>query len=199
MVPISTTAAGIITGYSNKFGALTSVAGGILCLSQLFSPENLADFATGIIDGLQAAAGQIVAGLLDFVGSVVSNTIMGVTGIISTQLYIIQEFINDIAQTVAMIRGLIESLDDIAKDTLAFLKDSANCDFAAAELGKCLVAGIVEDITRKSASTLVDGSLQYQAKVLDATSNLVGANSPINQFIYKSQMFANKALIQQRF
>jgi hypothetical protein len=195
MGQISMTAAGILTGYSNQFGALTSVAGGILCLSQLFTADGLA----GIWAGIQAAAGEVIAGLLDFVGTVVSDTIMAVTGMVSTRLLIIQDFINDIAQTVALIRAALSSLDDLAKATLDFLMGAANCNFAAAELGKCLAAGVIADLTRKTTSSLVEGSLEYQATVLNATAKLVGPDSGINKFINKSQMFANKAMIQQQF
>ena len=199
MGQISTAASGILTGYSTQYGSIVSVAGGILCLAQLFTPEGLAGLTSGILSGLNAAAGEVIAGLLDFVSTTIANTVAAITGIISTQLAIIGSFIQDIAQTIALIIATVRSLDDIAKATLDYLKSAANCNFNAAELGRCIAASVVADITRKAAPTIIEGTLAFENRAIDATTNLLGTDTAINNFVYRSQMFANKAAIQQQF
>lgn len=199
MGAISTTAAGVITGYSSQLGSLTSVAKGIMCIPQLLSPSGLAGLTSGILGTLNAVAGEVIAGLLEFVGTVVASTIAHITGVISSQLAAIQMFVADIAQTIALIIGVLTSLDDIAKDTWKFLTDGQNCQFAAAELGKCIVAGLIEEMKPKIAMALQEGSISYSEKINDLTANLLGPEATIAKFTEKSQMFANKAAIQQVF
>jgi phage-related protein len=195
---IAVTAGGLITGYSNQFGALTSVAKGILCIPQLLSPSGLKNLTAGIMGALSAVAGEVIAGLLGFVGTVVSRTIENITGIISSQIAAINAFIEDISATITLIKSIIGSLDDIAKNTMKFLLDGQNCQFAAAELGKCIVGGILEEITNKAARDLSIGSLDYHKKVQDITTKLIEPERIIGKFNKKAQMFANKAAIQQR-
>lgn len=197
MGPITMATGGMITGYSNQLGAITSVAKGILCLPQLLSPENLKNLTAGILGELSRSAGEIVGGLLMMISSTITNTINAITGAISAELAVINSFLQDIANSIAMIIGVISSLDDIVKGTIAFLLDGQNCQFAAAELARCLVGEIIGDITRKQAMEMNKSLDKYNEKVFNITQKIAGPDTTINRFIGKSQMFANKAIIQQ--
>lgn len=199
MGALATATGGILTGVNTGFDSITTVAKGIMCLPQLLSPNGLKYLTAGIVSTLANTAGQFISGMLNFVSTTISRTIDNITGVIGSQLNAISNFIRDINESITLIKTYLRSLDERAKATLDFLLDSENCAFAAAELGKCIINDIINEIPKKTAKSLSDGTLNYNNKVLDVTTQLLAPEKSITKFMNRAQLFANKAQTQQLF
>jgi len=196
---VTNATSGILSGFNRKFDMVTGVAKGILCLPQLFSPKNLKNLTANVGKALVQYANGVVAGLTNFVTSTIVRHIQNITGVISSQLRLINDFIKDINESITLIKQTAKSLVTKVKNTLDFLKDTENCSFAAAELGKCIISDILDDVPRATAKQLVNGSLDLNKKVSDITNGLTHPSKSITKYLNQSQMLANKASIQQLF
>jgi formyltetrahydrofolate synthetase len=199
MGQLTNTASGILTGINSKFDGITSMAKGVLCLPQLFSPENLKYLTANIGTYLAAYAANVVTSLANFVTDTISRNIQNVAGVITSQLNAINNFIKDIKEAIQLIKTYAENLEQKMKDTWDFLTDTENCNFAAAEIGKCLISDILDELPKSVTKGLSDGTLDLNNKVLDITEKLRAPEKSLTRYYNQAQKFGNKARIQQMF
>ena len=196
---VTNSTSGIISGLNAKFDGITSVAKGILCLPQLLNPAKLKGLTANVGKMLTAYASNVVTGLANFVTATVTRNIQNVTGAIGEQLNKINNFISDIKESIQLIKTTAKALVDKAKNTWDFLTDTENCSFAAAELGKCIISDILDDIPRSVSKQLSEGTLDLNNRVRDITEGLTAPGRAITGYINQAQTLANRASIQQRF
>jgi len=199
MGALATATGGILTGVSTKLGGVISVAKGILCLPQLFSPNSLKYLTANIGNFLAAYASNVITSFTNFVTDTVTRNIQNATGITTSQLNAINNFIKDIKETIQLIKTFAETFEQQVTDMWEFLTDKENCDFAAAELGKCLISDVLDELPKSITKQLSDGTLDLNNKVLDITEKLRGPEKSLTRYYNQAQTFANKARIQQAF
>jgi hypothetical protein len=187
---ISTTTSGILTGVSNKVGALTSVAKGVLCLAQVFTPQGLSNLTSGVLTTLTTYATSVVTGLTTMITSMAVQTVNNITGLIVG-------IVTDITDSVTMIKDYLQNLDDAAKDIKKYLLDQQNCNFTAAEIASCLLGDVVDDITNSVAKKISEGTTKLDDAVSDISSKILTPEKTISKYLDQAQSFANKAKIQQ--
>lgn len=196
---LSTATGGILTGINTRIDSITSVAKGVLCLPQIFSPDGLRYLTSNIGNMLSNYAASVISGLTNFVASTITNTIRNVTGVIGSQLNRINNFLKDINESISLIKTYLKSLDERAKNIMQFLLDKENCNFAAAELAKCLISDVLEDVPRAVTRSLSNGTSDFNNTVLNVTSRLLEPERTITRYLNQAQTFANRARIQQLF
>lgn len=196
---LSTATGGILTGINTRIDSITSVAKGVLCLPQIFSPSGLQYLTSNIGNMLSNYAASVISGLTNFVASTITNTIRNVTGVIGSQLNRINNFLKDINESISLIKTYLKSLDERAKNIMQFLLDKENCNFAAAELAKCLISDVLEDVPRAVTRSLSNGTSDFNNTVLNVTSRLLEPERTITRYLNQAQTLANRARIQQMF
>ncbi len=195
----STAVGGILTGVNTKIDSITTVAKGILCLPQILSPQGLQYLTSNVLNMLGAYAGSVIAGLTNFVATTITRTIQNVTGVIGSQINQINNFLKEINESISLIKTYLRGLGDRSKLTKDFLLDKQNCNFAAAELAKCLISDILDEVPKAVTKKLSDGTSDFNNKVLDVTSQLLTPEKTITRYVNQTQLLANRARIQQMF
>jgi conjugal transfer/entry exclusion protein len=196
---ITNATSGILTGVSTKVGAITTMARGILCIPQILSPTGLKYLTASIGQFLTAYGANVITSLANFVTATVTRNIQNITGVITTQLNAINNFIKDIRESIQLIKNYATQLLSESRSIWNHLSDQLNCNFAAAELAKCLISDILDELPKSVSRQLSDGTLNLNNKVLDITDKLRGPEKSITRFTHQAQTFANKARIQQLF
>lgn len=196
---LSTATGGILTGVNTKIDSITSVAKGIFCLPQILSPQGLQNLTSNVLNIASAYAGSVISGLSNFVAGTITKTIQNVTGAIGSQINKINNFLKDINESISLIKTYIRNLDDRAKQIKDFLLDKQNCNFAAAELAKCMLSDVLDEIPKSITKSLADGTSDFNNKVLDVTSQLLKPEKTITRYMNQTQLLANRARIQQMF
>lgn len=199
MGAISTATGGILTGVSTKVGAITSVAKGVMCLPQIFSPQGLQYLAANVVNLLSTYAASVITGLTNFVADTITRNIQNITGTIGSTLNQINNLLREINESITLIKTYLTSLEDRAKNILDFLLDGSNCNFAAAELAKCMISDILDEVPKSVTKSLADGTSDFNNKVLDVTDSLLGPSRSLNRSVARYQQFANRARVQQMF
>lgn len=195
----STAVGGILTGVNTKIDSITTVAKGILCLPQIFSPQGLQYLTSNVLNLLSTYAGSIIFGLTNFVATTISRTIYNVAGTVAGQINKINNFLREINESITLIKTYLRNLDDRAKQIKDFLLDKQNCNFAAAELAKCIISDILDEVPKAVTKSLSDGTSDFNNKVVDVTSKLLEPEKAITRYVNQTQLLANRARIQQMF
>jgi len=195
----STAVGGILTGVNTKIDSITTVAKGILCLPQILSPQGLQYLTSNVLNVLTTYAASVITGLTNFVATTITRTVQNVTGVVAGQINKINNFLKDINESITLIKTYLNNLDDRAKQIRDFLLDKQNCNFAAAELAKCIISDILDEVPKSVTKKLSDGTSDFNNKVLDVTSQLLKPEKTITKYLNQTQIFANKARIQQMF
>ena len=199
MGQITNATSGILTGVNTKFDSITTMAQGILCLPQIFSPDGLKNITASIGRYLAAYASNVITSLFGFVYDTISRNIQNVTGVITSQLNAINNFIKDISESIALIKNFAKGLLGDAKSVWEHITNKENCAFAAAELGKCIISDILDELPKAVTRDLSTGTLNLNNKILDITDKLTGPTKTITRATNRYQSLANKARIQQLF
>lgn len=188
---IANTTGGILTGINNKFDSITGIAKGILCLPQLFTSGQ-----GGIMSALQRQAAGVVYGMSQLVTSIVTRTLNQLVGKLGKELAVLNAFLQDIRQSITLIKTFITSLDDKAKSTFDFLKDQENCKFVAAELGRCIIGQVTGAVTKKLAKDLTGGTKDIGTEVNKISKSLFAPDKSIEQYVKRSNYFISKSAAQ---
>lgn len=199
MSVLANATSGILTGVNTKFDSIITVAKGVLCLPQIFSPKGLQYLTANISTFLAAYAANVISGLTNFVRDTITRNIQNVTGVIGSQLNAINNFIKDIRESITLIKTYAKTIAQDTKNVWEFLTNNENCSFAAAELGKCLISDILDELPKATSKALADGTLDLNNKVLDVTDQLTQPQKSLTRYYNQAQVFANKAKIQQLF
>lgn len=136
---------------NNTIDRLSTIAGGALCLPSLIGtvltqPQKA---LTGVKNVVLGAAKQQINQLGGLIKYHLSSVIRQVTGRIDGFLRQVNQLVNDVKTTVAVIDDLKKTLTKRSSDILQFANDKQNCEALAANLAKCIQTRVGMEFNRK--------------------------------------------------
>lgn len=137
---------GLSNAVTNKVGALTSVAKGIMCLPSILSglPGIAGNVAKSVLSSLQNQALGIAAGIANSITDLINSAICQLVNPLEALL----KLQADILATIGVVLATILAVKKQVEDLLNFRANQENCRFAAAELSKCVVGSILSDLNK---------------------------------------------------
>jgi hypothetical protein len=136
---------------NNTIDKLSTIAGGALCLPSLIGtvltqPQKaLAGVKNIVLNTVKQQLNQL-AGLIKYQ---LTSVINQVTGRIDGVLRQVNQLVNDIKTTVAIVDDLKKTLTKRSGDILQFANDKQNCEAFAANLAKCVQTRVSAEFSRK--------------------------------------------------
>lgn len=193
---------GLYSAVSNKVGALTSVAKGVMCIPAILTglPGIASNVASGLLSSLQNQATGILAGVVGGITGLITDTITNFVGQITGQ---VADLVNKILQleatilasiglAIATINNLIQQVNDI----FDFSKNQENCRFAAAELSKCVVGSLLSGVSKRLAVDAIKMPGGIDKLISNATKKLAQPGNVIEKYTGKISNSIDKATSQ---
>lgn len=185
---------------NNTIDKLSTIAGGALCLPSLIGtvltqPQKALAGVKNVV--LNAAKQQLnqLAGLIKYQ---LSSVIRQVTGRIDGVLRQVNQLVNDVKSTVAIVDDLKKTLTKRSGDVLQFANNKQNCEAFAANLAKCIQTRVGKEFNRKLQKDFYNSS---PVKALDETAakitkQIEGGENIFEGFVNKYSSQVDKATTQ---
>jgi len=185
---------GLFSAASNKVGAITTVAKGIMCIPSILTglPGIAGNLAKGVLSSLLSQGINIVGGLTNLISDTINNFIGQIAGLLNTILQIEAT----ILATIGLIKAAIDGIVAQVKDIFEFSKDQENCRFAAAALSKCIVSSLLGGLSNKLAMDAMRSPGGIDTLISNATQKLAEPNNVILGYTGKLSNSIDKATSQ---
>jgi hypothetical protein len=136
---------------NNTIDKISTIASGALCLPSLIGtvltqPQKA---LTGVKNVVLNTAKQQLNQLAGLIKYQLTSVINQVTGRIDGVLRQVNQLVNDIKTTVAIVDDLKKTLTKRSGDILQFANDKQNCEAFAANLAKCIQTRVGMEFNRK--------------------------------------------------
>lgn len=193
---------GLASAVSNKVGAITSVAKGVMCLPAILTglPGILGNVAKDVLGSLKNQATgmlkDIVNGITGMITDIIQDAVNQITGAIVSTLGAILQLEATILATIGIAQALIEDIKKQAKDALDFAKNQENCRFAAAEMFKCIAGSLLNDLSKKATLNAKFDISGINKLVSKASSKLSQPGNVIEGYTSKISNSVDKATSQ---
>jgi len=177
----------------SQIGAITSAANGIMCIPSILNglPGVLGNVASSALSALSNAATGVLGAVIGSAGAAIENAICK---LLNKPFVALLKLFADLLAIIAVVKAIVKLVEDL----LSFHFNQENCRFAAAEIGKCLLANALSNISKRM---LKDAKLKYGdgacAKLAkDAQAALNNPGNIINKYMTKQKLETTKAYSQ---
>ena len=180
-------------GISDNINGFSNIARGALCLPTLISGAFNA--IPGMINNLVSGIGNILAGSAS---SLINNAIQGAVGDavnkINGKISAFNNAVSSISNTINSIKSTIDNLQSQTLDILNFIPSKDNCQFAAAELNKCVTKQAVSSISNKQLRDVAAGVIDIGTITNGINKSVSSATGPIVGIANKQVKQLNRAV-----
>lgn len=175
-------------GISSKVEGFSNIAKGVLCFPTLIS--GALSSIPGLIGNITSGVGLIINST---VNSIFNNIQNAVSGAIQDTVDNVSGRIGVLTSAINNILGFAKGLESQVLDVLNFVPSKENCQFAAAELNKCVTKQAVNSISNKQLRNIAAGIVDINTVSAAITRNVNTSTGPIAGFANKQVKQLNRA------
>lgn len=161
---------GLTSSIAGKITQISTIAKIAACLPSIITslPATLAAVGGAIVKSAVGSITELLSGAGGFLLGIVNETIGRITSAFTGLLNTVLSIQAQIIESINELKRLAKFIQDEYNDTAEWLKNSENCDFAAAELINCIAGRLLEDLSL-SLSEDADSrlNLSFLDKALD--------------------------------
>lgn len=193
-------AKGLLSTASDKVDQLATGAKILGCLPSILGGFGAIAAGVGgaILASVTSAVTSIITGFAGAIAAIVNNFIASITGAITDLLNLILQLQGEILGIISAVEDFIDELKAKAEDVKSFIESEENCQFAAAELIKCIASKMIGDLASDLASKAGTSSLGSKITgFMDDVTDAVSAPADfINNVSDKASSQVDKANAQ---
>jgi len=179
--------------FIGQISAITSAVNGIMCIPSILNglPGILGNVASSALSALSNATTGVLGAVIGSAGAAIENAICK---LFNKPIVALLKLFADLVAIIAVVKAIVKLVEDL----FDFHFNQENCRFAAAEIGKCLLANALSNISKRM---LQDAQLRYGdgacAKLTkDAQAALNKPGNIIAKYMAKQSFDTNKAYSQ---
>lgn len=179
-------------GISSKVEGFSNIAKGVLCFPTLISgalssiPGLIGNITSGVGLIINSTVNSIFNNIQNAVSGAIQDTVDNINGRIST----LTSAVNSITGNIL---GFAKGLESQVLDVLNFVPSKENCQFAAAELNKCVTKQAVNSISNKQLRNIAAGIVDINTVSAAITRNVNTSTGPIAGIANKQVKQLNRA------
>ena len=176
-----------------QVGTLTKIAA---CLPSVLTslPAALGAAAGSVIGAGANIIKNLASGATGFIQGIIDQTVTSITNAVTS---LINTVLNIEAQLVAsfnQLKALYNYLENEVNDTAEWIKNSENCNFAAAELVNCIAGRLLTQLSSTFADRINGGfCLSLDSALDDITSKIEEPANKLNDWVNNTARQIDKA------